>query len=1325
MQSLVKCDDVVIPMFDGSDYSHWKKRILKFLELKKCDEVVTRDRTNTDKEEEWKIKVIKAHNYIYSSITNKQFEFVSELDSPRAIMLKFDEMYLNKSTALQILHRNEIENIKLENFATADDFFNSFERGINNLKAAGASIKEDEKLNYMLKALPSSYSYIGDLIDVLPAKDRTCEYLKQKIRMKVASPENKLTASGSKSNVFMASRGRNSRGNFRGASSTQCYRCLEYGHFARECTSDSENHQGDQQQRRGRGNFRGNYRGRRGFQRGSSRGRGRAQNHNNSSSNNSSVFMANVSNIYNATKQSGDNEITWLLDSGCTDHIVNNDSYFSEYVDLKKYTEVKLGDGRTLLATKVGNVNAIFDVNGIKSEIIIKNVFYVKGMKSNLLSFSKITENNKIESIGNFCNIYNKSNNLVAVAQKENNLYVMKSSIKMKEIEINTLQHDIKKMTLKEKWHRTLGHVNFKSLNKLCKSNLVQNLPNELENNFMKCAICIENKMNNLPFENDRSRANELLELIHTDLNGPHRTVGSNGEKYFFTLTDDYSKIIKIFCIKSKDQVFDCLVEFVNEAENITNKRVKKLRCDNGTEYINHKIISFARKKGIRLNPCPTYVHELNGTAERLNRTIMDMARCLMAEAEIDRKFWPEAVKTSAYLKNRMLANTIERKTPYEIFFKKKPDAKYLRIFGSKVSVRIPDVKRDSKWDEKAEFGILVGYDEVGYRVLIDNKIIIARHVGVLEKDMMVICLDEPMESKDNQVTATADQSQSEEKTLTENQDDSENIDELEQTIIENPNASSTPRRSTREKKSTKDDQFVYRAIFVNYCNALNPETFEEALQLSDAHKWKKAMDSEFESLNANQTWKLVEKPKDKNKEIIELKWILRLKSDGRYKARLVAKGFQQKGDIDDTYSPVFKAQTLKILLSYSCQNGLYIEQMDVEAAFLNSKVTDEIYVYQPEGYSDGTDRVLRVLKALYGLKKSPRDWYECFHKFMTDLGFTRNRYDFCLYFRLIKNTAIYVLLFVDDLLICCKNMSVINVLKQKMFSRFKMKDLGKIKNYIGIEVNYNIESHMLLNQTKYIESLSEKFEITDAKLYSTPMEVNLKLEKTDSLNTSIKYRNLIGALLYISAATRPDIAFSVNYLSRFQNCYQETHYKYALRVLKYLYYTKNLNMRYTKKKDKYNLLDCYVDSDWAGDINDRKSTSGYVIRLYENPIFWKSRKQTTVTKSSTAAEYVALSEATSEIILIKAILKTFDMNLNEPVKIFEDNSGAVAIAHKGNFTKNAKYIETNYHYVHDYQVANVINVIKIESQENAADILTKSLNRLQFNKLREMLNLK
>ncbi|CAD7078080.1 unnamed protein product [Hermetia illucens] len=562
---------------------------------------------------------------------------------------------------------------------------------------------------------------------------------------------------------------------------------------------------------------------------------------------------------------------------------------------------------------------------------------------------------------------------------------------------------------------------------------------------------------------------------------------------------------------------------------------------------------NFAREKGIIIKPCPPYVHQLNGVAESFNRRIMNLARCLLQEAQIHKKYWPEIVCAATYLKNRTLTNTVEKKTPYEIFFGRKPDVSNLKLYGSKVFVRIPEQKRKSKWDKKAEMGILVGYSENGYRILINGSITVARNIEIVEQGEKCIGLN-------------FNESDDENFEIDENSEN-ESLDETFESIGENS-----------EIHDNENKLKIPRRVDIPY-------TFEEAINSEESKNWIKAMNKEIESLKSNNTWELIENTE--NKKVIDVKWVYNKKSDNIYKARLVVRGFQQREEVDDIYAPVAKMQTLKILLSYCCRMGLIIEQMDVETAFLN------------------------VSK--YGLENS--------------------------------------------------------------------------------------------------------------KLYNTPMEVNLKIEKSEVCEQNIKYRNLIGALLYISSATRPDISFAVNYLSRFQNCYNETHFKYALRILKYLYKTKDLSLTF-KGGNNTKTIYCYVDADWAGDNVDRKSTTGYVIRLFGNIIYWKSKKQKSVTKASTFAEYVALSEAVSEIKFVRELLKIFEIECTKPINIYEDNSGAINIAKYGNFTKNSKHVEVHYHYVHEMVKENIINIVKVESNNNVADIFTKSLCKDKFEKFRSMLNL-
>lgn len=212
------------------------------------------------------------------------------------------------------------------------------------------------------------------------------------------------------------------------------------------------------------------------------------------------------------------NEINWLLDSGCTDHIIKNDKFFDKYVDLKNPVDVKLPDGKMLKATKIGTVKIRFKNYYNVKYVDLKNVYYVEGIKQNLLSFSKITENCTVVAKENNAKIYSKSRELIAVANKIDNLYYMKSFVsemKSKQMKVNNL-----KITNKGKWHRALGHVNFQYLNELVKNKLVEGLPDKIESTEMKCANCIESKMANVPFENNRTKTTEILELIHTDLNG-------------------------------------------------------------------------------------------------------------------------------------------------------------------------------------------------------------------------------------------------------------------------------------------------------------------------------------------------------------------------------------------------------------------------------------------------------------------------------------------------------------------------------------------------------------------------------------------------------------------------------------------------------------------------------------------------------------------------------------------------------------------------------------------------------------------------------------
>lgn len=448
-----KSEEIKIQVFDGQDYNIWKKRLLLYLKWKKCDDVAKREKLQNDNQEQWDEKNLRAMNYIYGSINNDQLEFVGDEDTAFGILIKFDHFYSKESTALQICIRNKLDKLKLKDYEDSSTFFTDFEKTINELKSAGGQVKEQEKLNYMLRTLPDSLSYIGDLIDAIKEEDRNCEFLKSKITMwevKMKSDTNKNKAS-----VFKVENKQD----------VICCGCNKPGHIIKYCKNQwrrgfgrsrpngagtyrqggAHNQQISQQQpSRGRG---GRGYTRRGY---NNRGRGwQPRREDNTTEEHDARYSYNeqreykgsfltriVSNenikdnveIYNCNV----NKIDWILDSGCSDHIINDDSYFSESLNLKNPINVKVGDGRILKGTKVGKVCTHFIVHGKRIQITISNVFYVKDMDKNLISFAKVTDKNKIISIDQTAEIYDKNDNLIGIAFKENGLYKMSSFINEK-----------------------------------------------------------------------------------------------------------------------------------------------------------------------------------------------------------------------------------------------------------------------------------------------------------------------------------------------------------------------------------------------------------------------------------------------------------------------------------------------------------------------------------------------------------------------------------------------------------------------------------------------------------------------------------------------------------------------------------------------------------------------------------------------------------------------------------------------------------------------------------------------------------------------------
>lgn len=498
-------------------------------------------------------------------------------------------------------------------------------------------------------------------------------------------------------------------------------------------------------------------------------------------------------------------------------------------------------------------------------------------------------------------------------------------------------------------------------------------------------------------------------------------------------------------------------------------------------------------------------------------------------------------------------------------------------------------------------------------------------------------------------------------------------------------------------------------------------------------------MDSEYTSLVENKTWILV--PRPENKKVLSNRWVFKTKFNQKgeiqkFKARLVVRGHTQREGIDyeEVFAPVSRYETIRTLLAASVNEEMHVHQMDVVSAYTQGELSDEVYMEQPEMYAQkGEEKVCKLLRPLYGLKQSGREWYKTFDKYVTNNGGKRTMADPCLYVFDECHDQVIMLIYVDDLILASKKVENLERVKSKLKSAFKMVDLGPIHDILGIGVErQGLTGSICLSQKKYIKELVAKFNMEDAKPTSTPMETNMKITKEMSPKSEDEraemkkrpYRELVGGLIYLANATRPDIAFAAGTLSRFCTDPGEVHWSLAKRVLRYLTGTSHYNIKYIKNKN--DALAAYTDSDWAGDVDDRKSCTGNVIMLANGPISWKSKKQASVALSTMEAEYAALAEMSREIIYVKRLLTYmgFEKFVKDSINVYCDNQSAIELSKNAVFHKRSKHIDISFHFTRELIEKKVITIQYLRTELMIADIFTKSLSRDKHHKCISMLQL-
>lgn len=758
--------------------------------------------------------------------------------------------------------------------------------------------------------------------------------------------------------------------------------------------------------------------------------------------------------LYSAltTKKSNDNN--WYVDSGATRHMTYMDLNL-ENLRKPMVKEVKVANNATMKINQVGDLRC--KIGEQSNNVTLGEVHHIPDLCVNLLSVSQIVKrDNTVVFDKNGVRIYGKDKNVLIAS---GNLIDGMFKLNIQVNEFAGACNDIKNDDDSILWHRRLAHTNFTTLKSVLNIKMKPDT---------KCIVCAQGKHQRNPFNDSGTRASKPLELIHSDVCGPMSVRSLGNYRYFVTFIDDFSRKVFVYALKSKGEVFSKFVEFKARAENETEYKIKNFRSDNGTEYENKNFQEFFAKHGIKHEKSAPYSPQQNGLSERMNRTIIEKVRCMLLDAGLSKQFWAEAVFAAVNIIN-VIPNASSKTAPNEIWHSRKCNLKNFRVFGCKAMVWQPEQKR-TKLDAKSYPCIFLRYADnaKAYRLydMSTKKIVTSRDVIFLEnnneitnsadsvnsrKDFVTIndgndsdsndslevideniasggnIASEPIVTQSNEMNVSntstnefhdaAESTTENENVLTDTMLDDSAMDDSSLDPSFRTRARTTENARRPNTRSTQEEELLLGLLAFMVSEPLN---YKQALIDKNSERWKIAMQEEYNSLVKNNTWDLVERPS--NVVIVDNKWVYKVKDEQNnspsiFKARLVARGFTQEYGINyyETFSPVVRFTSIRIILAIAAQKKMSIRQFDVKTAFLNGDLKENVYMEQPVGFTDGSQRVCKLKKSLYGLKQSSRCWNEKFSKFIKLFGFFQCKSDSCVFVSRQNKKLTILAIHVDD----------------------------------------------------------------------------------------------------------------------------------------------------------------------------------------------------------------------------------------------------------------------------------------------------------------------
>ena len=1335
---------VVVDKFNGDNFSLFKFKMEMILDEKDLWDIVegTEKAPPIGSDEKvilaFKKRERMAFRILCTHLVDAQLQHVKSCKGAAEAWKTLCGIHETKGLANVLFLRRKFFTMKMQESDDLLQHINKVKTLADQLEALDVPVTEGDIVMTILESLPSSFENLIVAMETKDIKELTLAYVTSRLMHEVTRKKEHQNAAVD--NAALVAQHKNASG---GESSHArgepllCFNCSKPNHLARNCWKKK----GNQREK---------------------------------------AHKAKVEEDQAFVASHGDVESMrddWIVDSGATTHMSPHRADFDTFESTSP-RKVFMGDDSVLQAIGRGSILVDTKVGGCTKRIRFKDVLYVPKLQSNLLSVSKIVDkglNVQIGALG--CSIKALNGETQAIASRDGKLFRLRCKTVHRGDQAHVATSTNEGLIL---WHQRMGHLNVQSLKTL------PSLVNGLDHSILHgdslpsaCEGCMMGKQHRQSFPKDgATRASKALEIVHSDVCGPMKTMSLGGARYFLTFIDDFSRKMWVYPLKAKSECFERFKEFKALVEKEVEAEIKVFRSDNGGEYTSNQFQAYLKAQGIVHQTSAPHTPQQNGVAERANRTIVEMARSMIYGQNLGLEFWAEAVSNAVYIRNRCPTSAVHGKTPQEAWCGKKPSVAHMRVFGCIAYAKIPDASR-TKLEPKSVKCLFLGYCEgtKAYKLIcLESKkiirccdVIFCEH-GELQKelelspsgsnmDKQVVILGTPPTSIDGEQIDREDESDGEDQPLV----DEDGGAHEEHSDLENARASKEQpskskdgikkskekraaptigqvlgtqivggvRRSTRVSQPPGEwwknhilpkDKDSYHA---NVAIVQDPTTVSEAMKSQDASKWEAAMEDEYHSLLANGTWELTTLPK--GRKAVGCKWVFKTKRDAageivRHKARLVARGFLQVQGVDfnETFAPVAKFTTIRCIVALGAALDLEMHQMDVKTAFLNGDLEEDIYMEQLNGFVQrGHEHlVCKLKKSLYGLKQASRAWYQKIDATLLDLGFERSVADHSLYFAQTGPCVMLVLVYVDDLIILSSNMESMAALKSKLEAEYEMTDLGELHYCLGVEFARDRGARTItMSQAKNVKEVLERFGMEDCKSIGTPLDTKVKLVKISDEEydkdaprmASVPYKSAVGSLMYAMVATRADLAFAISTVSQHMARPGWSHWMAIKRILRYLKGTLHLKLQLGGQNIK---LTGYCDADWAGDVSERRSTTGYAFMLGDGVVSWSSKRQPTVALSTTEAEYMATSHCTREAMWLRQLLDDVRCKYDEGTLIMCDNQGAIALAKNPVYHARTKHIEVQHHFVREKVARGAIILEYYPTQEMLADVLTKALAR-------------